>query len=413
MKRPEALRLRAFVLTYVSYASYYFCRKQFAVAKSTLADTFHLSLSTLGAIDTGYLVAYAAGLFASGLIADAVSTRRLLGYGMLAAAASTAAFGLGSTGGVFAVAFTLDGLFQSTGWPGTVKVMNAWCGPDERGRIMGRWSTCYQVGGVAATAAATHLLATFGWRSAFFVPAAWTGAVGVLLLLALVEKPPAATSATQNVADVSDVAVQQKNSRALEVLAEPLLWLLGASYFCLKLMRYGLLFWLPFFLHKQLGYSTSASGYLSLSFEIGGAFGAVAVGQWSDRVGRGRGVLLVGMTLALAGACVLYGHVAAVSWIANFLSMALVGFALFGPDALVCSVAAMELGGAEGAGLAAGVINGIGSVGAIAQGLLVSVVAARWGWSAVFRVFVLLALGCAVLLVPYALASLRRPADVR
>ena len=45
---------------------------------------------------------------------------------------------------------------------------------EKRGRIMGLWSTCYQVGGIAATAFATWLLVHYGWRTAFLGPAACT-----------------------------------------------------------------------------------------------------------------------------------------------------------------------------------------------------------------------------------------------
>jgi sugar phosphate permease len=82
--------------------------------------------------------------------------------------------------------------------------------------------------------------------------------------------------------------------------------------------------------------------------------------------------------------------------------MAAVGFLLFGPDALICSVAAQDLGGSAAAGTAAGVINGVGSVGAIAQGLLTAHIVDRYGWGALFRTFMWLALACALLLLPYA-----------
>ena len=108
-------------LTWVAYASYYLCRKQLAVSKTTLKNQFGLSLETLGAIDTGYLVAYAAGQFASGLVCDSVGPRRLVGLGMLGCAGATALFGASSTSSAFAVAFALNGALQSTGWPGTVK----------------------------------------------------------------------------------------------------------------------------------------------------------------------------------------------------------------------------------------------------------------------------------------------------
>jgi MFS transporter, OPA family, sugar phosphate sensor protein UhpC len=388
--QARARRADVFALTWIAYASYYLCRKQFAVTKSALAEQLHLSLGTLGAIDTGYLVAYAAGQFASGLICDRIGARRLVGWGMLACAAATVAFGLGSTGNVFAVAFALNGLFQSTGWPGNIKALTAWLEPHERGRVMGWWSTCYQMGGLVATAVATRLLTVWGWRAAFFGPAAWTAAVGVAVLLLMRERP-AGKSAPARVSSWS-------------ILGNPLVWSLGAAYFCLKLIRYTLLFWLPFFLHNQLGYDEGAAGYLSISFEAGGAIGSVSIGWLSDRLPRGR--VMVAMVVGLGAAIAIYGKVAALGPFVNFASMAVVGFMLFGPDALVSSVAAQDLGGEGGAGTAAGVINGVGSVGAILQGVVTAQVAQRWGWGALFRGFTWLALVCAVVLLPYAL---RRP----
>ena len=65
----------------------------------------------------------------------------------------------------------------------------------------------------------------------------------------------------------------------------------------------------------------------------------------------------------------------------------LIGFVLFGPDALVSGVAAQDLGGTAAAGTAAGMINGIGSIGAVLQGLVTAFVAQRYGWDAMFVVF--------------------------
>jgi sugar phosphate permease len=393
-------RRGVFALTWIAYASYYLCRKGFPVSKARLAGDFHLSLPALGAIDTGYLTAYALGLLASGLACDVVGARRLVGRGMLLAAAATAVFGLGSTSAVFALAFALNGLFQSTGWPGTVKAMTPWYRPAERGKVMGLWSTCYQVGGLAATALAARLLTTFGWRSAFLVPSAITAAVGVAVLLWLRE--PAASRAS------GPRRTLRPSAESLRALATPLLWNLGAAYFCLKLIRYSLLFWLPFYLQRQLGYAEGSASYMSISFELGGVVGAVTAGALSDRLVGRRGPVLVVMSLGLAGAFFLYSAVAAVGPMANFGAMALVGFMLFGPDALVSSTAAQDLGGTAAAGTAAGIINGVGSFGAIAQGAVTAFVAERYGWPALFQVFIGLAVLCAFILTPFALRERRR-----
>src|SRR5439155_13074535 len=135
-----------------------------------------------------YLTAYAAGQCASGHLGDRVGPRRLIGLGMLGAAAACTLFGFSSLAWAFLIAFILNGIFQSTGWPGTCKAMGSWLTPAERGTVMGIWSTCYQLGPIAATWTATFLFSHWGWRWAFFGPAMLIAGVGLLNLFFLPEK---------------------------------------------------------------------------------------------------------------------------------------------------------------------------------------------------------------------------------
>lgn len=400
MSEPDPSNIRArrlvFAITWLSYASYYLCRKQLSVTKSRLVDVFNFDLSTLAAIDTGYLAAYALGQFASGLCVDALGPRRVIGVGMMAAGAATAAFGLGSTTATFAIAFTLNGLFQSTGWPGTVKAITPWFRPAERGKVMAVWSTSYQVGGIAATAVATWLLTHHGWRSTFVVPAAFTALMGGLVLWQL----PATTPARIKL-----------HAPSLAAFASVDVWILGSSYFCLKLIRYSLLFWLPLYLHKGLDYDEGTAGYVSVFFEIGGIVGALVAGTVSDRFAGRRGPVVAIMSLGLAAALVSYKLTGASSIVANCAGLALVGFMLFGPDTVVSGAAAQDLGGSDGVGAAAGVINGVGSFGGVAQGFLTAYIAKRWGWPRLFDLFIALAVGSAVILVGYSVREHTRARD--
>src|SRR5882672_11190910 len=83
-----------FALTWIAYATYYLGRKGISVCKVDLQQRFALSNVTLGYIDTGYLAAYAVGQFLWGSIGDRLGPRRLVGFGMLCAAAACALFGL-------------------------------------------------------------------------------------------------------------------------------------------------------------------------------------------------------------------------------------------------------------------------------------------------------------------------------
>jgi sugar phosphate permease len=180
----------------------------------------------------------------------------------------------------------------------------------------------------------------------------------------------------------------------------PTLWSLGSAYFFLKLIRYSILFWLPFYLNKVLGYSTAAAGYQSMSFEVGGIIGAIVVGTISDRYFPGRRRLIASVMCAmLALSLVLYVQLAPVSGVWNFIGMAMVGFCLFGPDTLVSGAAAQDLGGKHNVARAAGFINGMGSIGAIIQGSLTAGLS-QYGWNYLFYAFVGMALAsCVVLLL--------------
>lgn len=377
-------RARAFGLTWVSYATYYFARKNLPVAKRTIETQLGVGTAQLAFIDTAYLFTYAVGQFGAGWLGDRIGSRRLVGFGMIGSALLLCAFGASSTAALFALFFGLNGFLQATGWPGNVKAMAAWYGPEERGAVMGFWSTCFQVGPLVATALAAWLLAHFGWRWAFFGPAVWVALVGLLILLFLQEGPRAGEPGRSTGADAAGAA-----SAALR---NPMVWLLGASYFGMKLIRYCIDFWLPYYLERDLHYARDTAAYVSTSFQFGGIFGAIAIGWISDRWFPGRRGAIAGLsTVALALSLVLYGRVAGMGLWTNFAAMALVGFCLFGPDSLISGVAAQDLGGPLTAATVAGFINGCGSVGAIAQGALVAGVSARFGWQAVFQALMLLA----------------------
>jgi len=387
LRPPQA---RAFALTWVSYASYYATRKNLSVVKSRLDDEFHVGVGWLGAIDTAYLVAYAAGQFLNGAMGDRFGARRMIALGMLLSAAMSAIFGASSLPWVFLIAFGANGIFQATGWPNTVKTMGNWFGRGVRGRVMGIWSTNYQVGGLVATAAAAYLLTHFGWRAAFFVPAAWTAGIGILVLLLLVEKPQdAGLPAPEGSGDSAASTTDRARSPFGAMIRRPSLWTLGGAYFGLKLIRYSLLFWLPFFLTRQLGYEPGTAGYLATAFEAGGIAGALAVGWAADRWFAANPLrIVVPVLLGLAGAFLALRVLAPVGPAAVVASLAAIGFLLFGPDTLISGAAAQNLGGGRATASAAGIINGFGSAGAACQGFLTATVSQAWGWDALFLVFV-------------------------
>jgi sugar phosphate permease len=389
----------AFAVTWLAYASYYLCRKGFSVAKKPMVGALGLGEYELVFIDNALLAAYAVGQFASGWAGDRVGARRLVGWGMLASAAACAAFGAASHALALMVLFALNGAAQSTGWPGTVRAMAEWTAPAGRGRVMGLWATCYQVGGLAATAAATWLVVHVHWRAAFVAPAVWVAAVGVLVLATL-RPGPFRAGADRGGERVSGGSTAAGAQRALA--RDPTVWCYGAAYFVLKLVRYSLLFWLPYYFAEARGHDVATSGYLSTSFELGGVAGTIAVGALSDRYLHRvpRSGWVAGCLVSCAGALWLFARVAAAGPAATYAAMALVGVLLFAADSLLSGAAAQDLGGPGAAGLAAGIVNGVGSVGSLCAGFVTVGLKRAYGWDAVFVAFVVASLVGALLLWP-------------
>lgn len=401
MKQRQADRYTAWGLTWLAYASYYLGRKGFSVVKSTLRHSLGVSERALGLIDTLYLASYALGLFFSGYAGDRMGARRLIGYGLCASALCCIGFGSASSALWFGVLFCLNGLSQSTGWPGTTRAMAEWTTPANRGTVMAFWCTCYQVGSIVASDLSAYLLRRNGWRMAFFGPAFGMVVVAVLIFAFLEANDPSREKTAQLAPGV-DAEMRRQAQRM--ALANPVLWAFGASYFFIKYVRYALLFWLPYYLSGTLGYAVDQAAYVSNAFEAGGIVGVITIGVLSDRIRRvSRATVSIVSLLGLAGALLLCAALPKHDVWLTVLSLSLVGGLLFGPDALLSGAAAQDVGGPAAAATATGLVNGIGSLGGMLEGLTLPTISAHFGWQAMFPVLAALA-GCAALaLLPAAL----------
>lgn len=401
----------AWSLTWLTYATYYTGRKGFSVSKKTISAELGVSERALGAIDTAYLGAYAVGQFANGLVGDRIGARRLLSFGLCASALACAAFGASSAALAFAICFFFNGLFQASGWPGTTRAMAEWTTPENRGTVMAFWSTCYQVGGIAANALCGFLLVRLGWRSTFFGPALLLLLMGLGVLLFL-RRGPAAESTSQAappLAAGSWLSRSFTTEAQRTVLRSPLLWCYGSSYFFIKFIRYALLFWLPYYLSTRLGYAGDLAANVASAFEVGGIVGVIGLGVLSDRLSFSRAAVCAVSLVGLAVALGVYIQLGDRGVLLNALGLALIGALLFGPDSLLSGAAAQDAGGPRASATATGMVNGLGSIGGMVEGLVVPLVSARWGWSALFPLLLVLALGAALALIP---ALRKRPLRV-
>ena len=156
-----------------------------------------------------------------------------------------------------------------------------------------------------------------------------------------------------------------------------------------------MLSWLPTYGVKELGYNIESSGILSIGFEFFAPAGVLFCGYMSDKVfGSRRTPICVVSMIGLVIACVLLPRIAHISMMTYFFGLGLIGFTVFGPDAMLSGPAAQDFGSKRAAGMCAGLLNGVGSIGAVIQEPLIGWIIDNVdnGWDLVFNICAGLAL---------------------
>lgn len=381
-ERSSALRIwrwRVFVSTWLCYVGMYFCRKPFSVVKSAMGTELAFSAWDLALIGTAYLVAYTVGQFLSGAIGPRLGPRVMLLTGMAISIGCAFAFGLTDAFVWFVVLMIVNGLAQAVGWSNCVGTMASWFHRGERGTVMGIWATCFQVGNVVAPALAAWVLHHYGFRYAFFAGAVVL--MGVWLVVFFNQANHPEDKGLPPVVDPRDVAVPLDPTSASGAVGTPVRWsrqvwitvlLVGGAYFGMKFIRYALDSWAPFFLARNFGLADDDAGYVSTVFGMAGIGGVMLSGWASDRLFNGRratlSFLLICGVVASTIAMVTVGTQTAMAFA---VCVGLIGFTLYGPDALLTGAGAMDIGGGHGAVRAAGIISGLGSAGSVVQELLI------------------------------------------
>ena len=412
-------RIRAFAGTWLAYAGFYFCRKSIAVAQPEFIKEFGWTNELVGIMLSSYSIAYMAGQFINGALADKYGPRKILFFGFIITILANIAFGFSYTITAMTILWTINGYAQACGWPSVIKGMANWFSLRERGKVMGLWGPSYAVGDVVGTSLAAFVISRsltktienpvgemvviHEWRWVFWIAAVSLAGIAVLSLVLFRNRPtevglPPVEEYHENHTAQQEVSREDINiwQNTKEVLKEWPVWVLAFSYLGVKSIRYSFLFWSVTYLTQAKGFATADAGYISSLYALVGLFGTLLASYLTDKVFASRRapisvIMLLGLTLAL------FFFLKAPNSLIP-LAIGLVGFMNYGPDIVISGVAVMDFGSRKGAGTAAGFVNGIGSFGQVLSGIVVGVVSSQFGWNAVFYVLIVVALLCALLL---------------
>lgn len=403
-------RVQIFAITWLAYAAFYFTRKAFSVAKLGIGEdpSFHLDKMMMANLDAIYLAAYAVGQFTWGILADRFGPRVVVLGGLLISAVAALVMGSFATLPIFATCMLIQGLAQSTGWSGLCKNLGSFFPAQQRGRVLGLWSSCYAFGGLVASPFAGWWAYTLvgTWHAAFISSAAVVAVVAVLFFIFQRNTPqdvglPAVEPAQEQTAEEALAESRLSVLAPLrEILRNRTVLTLGLAYFLLKPARYAILLWGPVIVFEQMPQvGKVGAAIIPTAFELAGLLGPIMIGLASDKLfGARRMPACVLSLLALTVALALFMgalHTGSVLLVVALLFV--MGLTLYGPDSMISGAAAIDFGTAKAGATAAGFVNGCGSVGAILGGLLPG----YFDTVTVFVVFAGCALFSALVLVPH------------
>ncbi|XP_014667224.1 PREDICTED: sugar phosphate exchanger 2-like, partial [Priapulus caudatus] len=408
------------VFTFLCYTAYHLSRKPISIVQNVLhgncsalpgfnssdpnacdwAPFDHSNYMELeGALNYGYLFSYAIGMFFVGHIAERVTLRYVLSFGMILSGITTVLFGLGRIWNIHLLTYYMavqiaGGIVQSTGWPCVVTCVGNWFGNGHRGLLFGVWNSHTSVGNILGSLIAGVWVET-NWALSFIVPGLIIIGLGILVFFFLVTdpthvgcsapdyhgdlvggrrtmKPVFASSHTkrdvittpevvddENYSEEESLLVPNHNMDSLNAIPDSSLDDLAPISFmralriqgvieyslCLfqvKLVGYTLLYWLPMYIQNTAGYSASESADLSTFFDIGGIVGGILAGIVSDYTGKSASTCTAMLVLS-APMMFIYEAYGNISLKNNIALLMLMGLLVNGPYALITTAVSADL----------------------------------------------------------------------
>lgn len=406
-KQYRYWRWRIFYSMYIGYAFFYLTRKSFTFAMPAMMLDLGFTKTDLGILGSVLYITYGLSKFVSGVMSDRSNPRYFMSIGLILTGVLNILFGFSSSILFFALFWGLNGWFQGWGWPPCARLLIHWYAQKERGTWWGIWSTSHNVGGALIPLIVAFAAQYWGWRVAMYVPGVLCIMFGLVLLNRLRDTPQSLglppiekfkgdgveRGSTSNDESEAEDGLSQREILVNLVLKNRYIWTIGIAYFFVYVIRTAINDWGQLFLYEFKGFSLIAASACIFSFEVGGFFGSLAAGWFSDRLfGGRRGPVNALFSFAVIFAVAIFWYTPFGNFVFASALMFLIGFFIFGPQMLM-GVTAAELSHKKAAGTATGFIGWFAYSGAAAAGFPIGKITQDYGWESFFVVLI----GCGVI----------------
>ena len=400
---------RVILSTMVGYSVYYFVRKNFSFAMPALGDEYGISNTSFGIILTLVGLIYGVSKFVNGVLSDRTNARWHLSFGLAVCVLLNVAFGwsdklsamiTGHADGpdfvngmvaVMAVLLVLNNIFQGCGFAPCNHLLAHWIHPKELATKTAIWNTSHSVGAAIVSVICGYIIANTGdWRYCFWLPAAIAAAGVVFVIVTLRDTPKSVglpeLENTKTELDDNDSPEAFRAFLRKKVFRNPIIWVLAVTDLFVYVVRFAVLDWGPTFLQDRANpLSPELAGWTLAIFEIAGCAGMLCAGWVSDKFfdGKSHRMCVVEMFLVAICMAILQFIPADTNSVVVLILLALSGFFIYGPQALL-GVVATKQATKKAASSAVGLIGFMSYLSVIITGAGLGWFSDTFGWDYLF-----------------------------
>jgi sugar phosphate permease len=289
--RYRRLRWIAYALGALAFILSFFHRVAPGAIVADLRAAFDASSTALGFIAAFYFYPYAAMQLPSGVLADSVGPRKLITFGSLVAGAGSLLFAYAPSVAWLLAGRALVGFGVAVAFISVLKLIASWYGDREFGTWVGAMMLLGNLGALLAAYPLAWITQFVSWRSVFAVAGALS--VGIALCVWLWVRDDPRQAGLPSVHSVEDRAAGASRPSVgwwaglMQVARNRDTW--PGFFMHLGIVGSYLTFsglWAVPYLVDALGHTRTSATLHVTAMILGFAFGSLAVGTLSDRMGR-------------------------------------------------------------------------------------------------------------------------------
>ncbi len=348
-------RQLVFGIAVASFILSFFHRTAPAAIAGELTRVFAITAATLGTVAAPSFYVYTLLQIPVGVLADTLGPRRILAGGSLVAGLGSIAFALAPSWEVAAIGRTFVGVGTAVAFIGILKLSAVWFPANRFATLNGITMFAGNAGAVIAGAPLAWVITQTSWRNVFLGLAALSLALAAITWWKVRDRPQDLGFAPLNAVAPVPGPVTHWMQALRQVLANPATWPgffvnagIGGSY-----LAFAGLWAVPYLVEVHGMSRVTAAQHGSLLL-LGVAFGSLAIGTLSDRLGSRRGLMR---------ACTLLFALSWLPWLLDVrwpLPATLAWFLLMGlliPGFTLSWTVAKEVNRPEHSGMATSVVN--------------------------------------------------------